>query len=241
MKTSNTNGNKGLDLRQTAEKATSESLDRIRLHPFILEANKHNLTQEQALRWIMCAGRESRSFPHIIENMIERCPNPRVKEILMENLDDEYGNGNPEHAHFNHYLHLLDKLAVSRDRFHNYEEKAGIKLALSLAYNISSQESDAMSLGYMLVNEGMTQITYSAIRNGLHPYYPTLQTPFFALHVEVDEHHVEALYEAVDELKSDQGDDLLFGISVGERGMAVLLDEALGLFDSYTESARLAA
>jgi CelD/BcsL family acetyltransferase involved in cellulose biosynthesis len=50
----------------------------------------------------------------------------------------------------------------------------------------------------------------------------------------VDEHHVRELYRAVATLDESAMDDLLFGVALGERGMAVLLDEALGVFDSVS-------
>ena len=218
-------------LRMLAEESVNSSLQRIREHPFIVEARAQRLSQDQAERWLMCGGRVSRSFPDILEIMVARSFNERIREILVSNLNDEYGNGDAEHAHFKHYLHLLDKLRIPRERFYQYEERAGIKLALSLAYNISRQSKEALAIGYMLVNEGMTQITYGAVDKALHHYHPDLQTKFFELHVEVDEKHVEDLYKAVEEMTTAEGNDLLFGISVGERGMAVLLDEAYGLFD----------
>lgn len=218
-------------LRTIAERAADESLRRIGQHPFILEANIHKLEKEQAVRWIKCAGRESRSFPHILENMVARCSNKKVRGILADNLNDEYGNGNMEEAHFNHYLHLLDNLGILRELFWGYEERAGIKLALSLAYNISMQKNEAVAIGYMLVNEGMTPITYGAACHALRDYYPMMETRFFELHVEIDAKHVEDLYAAVDELELGQAQNLLFGISIGERGMAVLLDEAYGMYD----------
>ena len=127
---------KNTSLRAVAEEKVNGSLDRIRQHPFIVEANAQRLTREQAERWIMCAGRESRSFPHILENMKARCSNEKLRKILLSNLNDEYGNGDPEDAHFKHYLHLLDKLNLPREGFYQYKERAGIKLALSLAYNV---------------------------------------------------------------------------------------------------------
>jgi pyrroloquinoline quinone (PQQ) biosynthesis protein C len=220
-------------LRSVVQGRNDESLNRIRQHPFIVQAHARKLTKSQSERWILCAGRESHSFPKILENMVARCTNERVTEILRENLNDEYGNGNTEHAHFKHYLHLLDNLGIARVTFDNYREQAGIKLALSLAYNISTQPSEGVAIGYMLVNEGMTPITYEAARSTLTHYYPKLRTTFFDLHIEVDEHHVEELYKAVEAMPESSMEDLLFGISIGERGMAVLLDEALGMFDYY--------
>jgi len=218
-------------LRSKAAQTVADSLQRIRQHPFILKANAQMLTQEQAERWILCAGRESRSFPQILENMVARCSNEQVKSILAKNLADEYGSGNPEEAHFKHYLQLLDELHIPRETFDRYKEGVGIRLALSVAYNTSIQENEAVAIGYMLVNEDMTQITYSAIQKALQRYYPLLKTPFFALHVDIDAEHVEDLYGAIDALDLTQADALLFGIGLGERGMAVLLDEVYGVFD----------
>jgi len=211
--------------------ATEESLDRIREHRFIRLAHEGRLSKQQVLRWIMCGGRESRTFPDILEKMITRVEDPLVLRILQENLDDEYGNGNPDEAHFQHYLHLLHDVGITDEEFEAYEERAGIRLALDLAHNVSSQPVPAIAIGYMLVNEGMTPITYDAVDVAIHQYFPSLETMFFKLHVEVDEHHVAELYRAIGALDDSAVADVLFGVSLGERGMGVLLDEALGVFD----------
>jgi len=215
------------------EQAVANSLNRIHGHPFIRDAKVGKLSEEQAKRWIMCAGRESRSFPDVLKNLISWSGHEKIKSILLQNLSDEEGNGVLEHAHFMHYLQLLDKLGISRDEFYAYTERAGIRLALSLAYNISTLRREAPAIGYMLVNESMTSITYSAAKLAITRYYPELQTDFFDIHVDVDERHVDELYEAVSELVPCQTQDLLFGVEIGERGMAVLLDEAYGIFEHH--------
>jgi len=58
-----------------------------------------------------------------------------------------------------------------------------------------------------------------------------MKATFFDMHISVDEHHVAELYRAVEELSLSAMDDVLFGVMVGERGMAVLLDEVIGLYD----------
>ncbi len=224
-------------LSHAAKKEVAESLDKIHQHPFLCQARKQNLREEQIERWLMCAGRESRSFPNILRNMIERCSvddqpgRRRIVEILAQNLQDELGNGNVEEAHFKHYLKLLDRLEIPRERFHNYQERAGIKLALDIAYNVSVQDHEAVSIGYMLVNESMTPITYAAVQKAVSRYRPPSDIAFFSVHVDIDIKHVEALYRAVEELRFDQLDDLIYGIRVGERGMSALFDEAYGLFE----------
>lgn len=213
------------------EAATEESLSRISEHRFIRLAHERALSKDQVLRWILCAGRESETFPTILVRMLERVTEPQlVVDVLQENLDDEYGNGDPNEAHFQHYLHLLHAVGLTEGDFRGYRERAGIRLALDLAGNVSTQPVPEIAIGYMLVNEGMTPITYGAVDVAIHKYYPELDNKFFQLHVEVDEHHVHELYRAVGALDERALDDILFGIALGERGMAVLLDEALGVF-----------
>lgn len=220
-------------MRTEVEQHVGDVLQRIRAHPFILDAHAGRLTQDQATRWIYCAGRESRTFPEILRHLLSWSRNDVVHAVLQENLDDELGNGDPNDAHFMHYLQLLDDLGLSRDWFDSYHERAGITLALSLAYNVATSGVEEAALGYMLVNEAMTPVTYLAARDALLPYFPHMATGFFDLHIAVDELHVRALYEAVHACQDRNLADLHFGINLGERGMAVLLDEAYGVFDKY--------
>jgi pyrroloquinoline quinone (PQQ) biosynthesis protein C len=99
---------------------------------------------------------------------------------------------------------LLDNLGVPRKEFDGYDEGYGIQFALNLAFNIAQCGDRGRALGYMLVNEAMTPVTYEAARGGLGAHYPTLLTNFFDLHIEVDEHHVQALYEAVELLPESE-------------------------------------
>lgn len=183
----------------------------------------------------MCAGRESQSFVTILKNLTSWCGDSKIREILLANLADELGKGNPEEAHYMHYLQLLDSLNIPRSHFYSYSERAGIKLALSLAYNISLSRQKSRALGYLLINEAMTSITYGAAKSTISSFHPDLKTNFFDIHVVVDHLHVEKLFEAVEQLPSSSKSELLFGIDIGERGMAILLDEALGAFDYCLE------
>lgn len=211
--------------------AVTTSLDRIRVHPFISKATRGELTKEESLRWIYCAGRESRTFPKILENMLVSCDDPTIRGVLEDNLNDEYGNGNLDHAHYQHYVHLLDRLGVGRGAFEEYQERAGMRLAFDLAISVSRGDNMPRAIGYMLVNEGMTSITYSAVKQSVLMHFPGTKTPFFDLHIDVDEEHVRELYRAVKALPSTALEHLLYGVAIGERGMAVLLDEVIGVFD----------
>ena len=46
---------------------------------------------------------------------------------------------------------------------------------------------------------------------------------------------MEELFRAVAHMNEEGLEDLKFGVLIGERGMAALLDEALGMFDFVAE------
>ncbi|MFI1738560.1 iron-containing redox enzyme family protein [Streptomyces sioyaensis] len=226
---------------QGTKEQVERSLTAVRRHPLIISAEAGTLPLEHSKRWIFCAGRESRSFPWILKDLLAWTSDEKVKTILEENLYDELGSGDPSHAHFLHYLHLLDDLRVPRAEFDNYQERLGIKLALSLAFNIAKSRNAGRAIGYMLVNEAMTPVTYTAAKSALTGHFPHLRTNFFDLHIEVDDHHVAALYEAVEVLPETEREDLEFGIALGRRGMEILLDEAYGIFDAHLEPIAITA
>src|SRR5690606_18047377 len=58
------------DAVDTVAMQVEQALARIRTHRFIADAHNGRLSQDQATRWVMCAGRESRSFPQILKGMI---------------------------------------------------------------------------------------------------------------------------------------------------------------------------
>lgn len=219
------------DAVDTVAMQVEQALARIRTHRFIADAHNGRLSQDQATRWVMCAGRESRSFPQILKGMIERTPAGPMRTVLEENLHDELGGGNPEHAHFRHYVALLAQLGIEPAAFKAYQEGPGIRFALDLAKVMARTRRTAAALGYMLVNEGMTQITYAAAQAALCRHYDLPDLTFFKLHVEIDEEHVALLYEGLATVPGLVVRDVIYGVELGERGMAVLLDEAWGLFD----------
>ena len=205
-------------------------LHRIQRHPFLQQARDGLLPKEGALRWIFCAGRESRSFPSILRALIARSSEACIINALSENLADENGRGNPEDAHFQHYLRLLDEIGVSRQSFESYSEKSGIHLALAIANSVATHANDGVSVGYMLINEAITPLTYRAAQRAIERFYPRLQTRFFDLHVEVDAEHVEQLRSLLGVATTLRQDNVSYGVSLGERGMLSLLDEAYGFF-----------
>jgi pyrroloquinoline quinone (PQQ) biosynthesis protein C len=204
------------------------NIEMIQRHLFVKLATSERLSKDQLERWIFCAGRESRSFPRLIEGILGWSKNEEFRTVLRENLQDELGAGDPLEAHFMHYLRLLRELGISERRFEDYRAGYGVSAAVGFADRIGDCGRESLALGYMLINEGMTPIIYRAVERGLKRFYTRLDTAFFDLHVAGDAQHVAKLSSLVERASSDVVEDVVYGIEVGERAMALLLDEALG-------------
>lgn len=184
--------------------AIEESLDIISAHRFVREARARRLSREQCQRWILCAGRESKAMP------------------------DALGKPRPHR-----YVHLLRDIGLSEAEISDYDEKAGIRFSLELAYNVSAQPDLAVAIGYRFVNEAVTPIIHGAVELAMRHCYPGLTSDFFKTDVEVGAARIVHLSEAVGRLDNAEQDSVLFGVNLGERSTAALLDEALGLFADW--------
>lgn len=134
---------------------------------------------------------------------------------------------NPRHAQ------LLRDIGLSEDEMSDYDEQAGIRFSVELAYNVSVLPDPAVAVGYVFVNEAVTPIVHGAMELALRHCYPGLTTDFFKIDVEAGAARIEHLSEAVGRLDDAEQDSVLFGVNLGERGAAALLDEALGLFAGW--------
>jgi pyrroloquinoline quinone (PQQ) biosynthesis protein C len=217
--------------RDPVENAMRGALGRIERHPFLATARRGCLRPEQVQRWIFCAGRESRSFPAILEGLLAKTVIPKVRHVIAENLADENGRGNPDDAHFCHYLKLIREMNIETTQFEEYEEGAGIRVAIDVAAHAARESGEPEAFGYLLINEAMTPLIYGAVEEALSRAGLLPQTEFFRLHVEVDEMHVALLYSALDDLPDEHLTGIEDGIALGERAMALLLDEAVGVFE----------
>jgi hypothetical protein len=93
---------------------------------------------------------------------------------------------------------------------------------------------EGISLGYMLVNEAMTPVVYLAVECALKHHNALPVTKFFQVHIQGDIEHVQILYNVVQSVPSDAYQYVIDGVLLGERAMALLLDEAQGIFSPAT-------
>jgi pyrroloquinoline quinone (PQQ) biosynthesis protein C len=207
------------------EEAVNASTNRLRNHRFVRAAADAELSREQLIRWILCAGKESRAFPDVLRGAL-RSAKGSAHVVLKKNLDDELGNGDPNEAHFQHYLRLLDEIGVLRSVYELYEPGRDLRAALELAAKVANGTSVARLYGYLVLNESATGPIYHAMEIAAAQLFPNLQSRFFSLHVSGDEVHVRDLLTVATEFTVEHGDEVLDGIELGEHGLCLVLNES---------------
>jgi pyrroloquinoline quinone (PQQ) biosynthesis protein C len=195
-------------------------------HPLVTQGRTGQLEWGKIKNWIFCAGRESKQFPEVVQAAIDNATNEDFSAALRRNLNDELGKGDPNEAHFQHYLQLLRTLNISRSEFDGYPEGDGLKRALEIAAEVINARDEALMLGYLLVNEELTGPIYGAIEQSLTRRRPEVHTKFFQIHVEGERDHVRALLVAGDQLQANRSERVLEGIRQGAEDMRSLLNEA---------------
>ena len=168
-------------------------------------------------------GRESRAFPDLLRAAI-LSTSGRLQKVLEHNLRDELGLNDTPGSHFSHYQRLLADLEIPPNAFERFVPGPALAEALSIARSVVCSGDPSYVYGYILVNESATPPIYSAVHEAARRLYPTLQSEFFQLHIEGDAVHVQDLISVRDDVQD--GDAVLEGVAVGERGMSLVLDEA---------------
>jgi len=143
----------------------------------------------------------SQAFNRILASIMSCCPDEAAQLVIMENLQDEMGNGNPAHSHpelfrrFTRSLGIDDGTLLLTDPEPETEEMINTYLSLSHDYGYLA------ALGAVcFASEGIVNSLYTQIRQGIVGSSPFSQDAlvFFEVHIDLDvDHaaHLEALIE----------------------------------------------
>lgn len=152
--------------------------------------------------WAIQAGHIDEVFAEVLRNMVS---NPIVPMMMlhsiMENLDDELGNGNPAKEHFTLFKNVLRVLGVSESRYRktplNYGTKSIIRSLL-----VASQGRELVKiLSLMASEELICPVEFPILLEKMREIKSEGDYEYFDVHITADVGHSEDLmrlcYEAV--------------------------------------------
>lgn len=204
-------------------------------HPFL---QSPRLSAKQAIHLLFNYDAHASLLRRMLLNAAGKMPEPAVGFIL-ENVRNEYGNGNYDHCHQGQLRDLMFKLARLAPGVHPDKVSSGVRAymkavveyydPLSTQTNISGFYIPAIIAGAISATEIMALDEFRSLHQSFHDF--KLQKHIWFDHVTVEaEHRDEALALAEYFLSSDKAKKAV------EYGFKGVLDANCYLYDGLMES-----
>ena len=167
----------------------------------------------------------AKGFAQFLAHLISLVDNPRVRMLLVGNLWDEHGSGNPEEIHFELYKRLLASL--------NVEEPSPPKDAraefLQLHYDIArSSVLDGIAV-FTYANEFLSMYEFSQVRSACKKHFPNVNERYFETNQQADIVHTTQLEAVLERLitTEEQLEDVRKAVQRALNGRASFYDGVL--------------
>ncbi|MES2014641.1 MAG: CADD family putative folate metabolism protein [Patescibacteria group bacterium] len=179
-----------------------------------------------------------KNFPRLLSRVHTNCDEPRVRQVLSDNLhDEEYGEKN----HRELWLRFAEGLGVKRDAVEQSEMLPETKA--TIASLMEACDAGTLSgIGALSAYESQIPAVATSKIDGLKKHYgiaDARSTEFFTLHGEVDVEHSNAWWDIVDEraVSDSERAETERGVVAGRNALWDFLD---GVCRAYFPEAAMA-
>ena len=198
-------------------------------HPFYQDWQCGKLSLEELRVYASQYYQFESNFPVMLSAIHSRCPDPEVRQIILDNLWDE------EHGPRNHaflWLQFAAGLGLSNDQIQRAKVLPNTKRLVDTLKEITSRRPYQEGLAAMYSYERQVPAVAEEKLRGLRDFYGISSpdaTEFFVLHSGLDIQHSEA------EARAIVGKPLTLA---QERGIEHSLDRALDALWSFLDGVR---
>jgi pyrroloquinoline quinone (PQQ) biosynthesis protein C len=142
----------------------------------------------------------AKGFAQFLAHLVSLVEEPRVRMLLVGNLWDEHGLGNPEAIHFVLYKRLLFSLGVPEPRV-----VVGTRAPfLQLHYDIAAESVLNGIAVFTYANEFLSMYEFSQVRAACKGRFANLDEQYFQTNQEADVVHTTQLESALEKLITTQ-------------------------------------
>jgi pyrroloquinoline quinone (PQQ) biosynthesis protein C len=165
----------------------------------------------------------AKGFAQFLAHLISLIDNARTRMLLVGNLWDEHGLGNPEEIHFELYKRLIRSLDLDEPR-----PKVGARAEfLQLHYDIAAESVTNGIAIFTYANEFLSMFEFSKIRGACKVNFPLADERYFETNQKADIVHTEQLEAAL---------TLLITTELQEQEMLKAIDRALKSRQSFYDT-----
>ena len=152
----------------------------------------------------------AKGFAQFLAHLISLVDDTHTRMLLVGNLWDEHGLGNPDEIHFELYKRLLASLGVPQPT-----SKTGQRADfLQLHYDIAAENVTCGIAIFTYANEFLSMIEFSKVRAACKLNFPSVDERYFETNQKADIVHTEQLELALARLVTTESEELLVQNSI---------------------------
>ena len=165
-------------------------------HEFLQCCRKQELTRTQVEVLAVQMYAFCKNFHRILEGILVRCPDIEARNVLLENLHDELGGGDPPLAHPALFRHFTRALGIDDVALEAASIEPETQALVDTYMGLTERYGYVAALGAVcFASEGIVAMLYDRMLRGIVGVEPLPREAlvFFEEHIQVDDGHAAKL------------------------------------------------
>lgn len=188
-------------MMQAPASCTSEMKDLVMNHPmwqheFLIRCRNQQLTLAEVTvlatqMYIFC-----KEFNRFLANIYLCCPDEQVKLVILDNLFDEMGRGDPAQVHAELFRRFTRQLGINDSELESIPPRPNTQALIDTYLSMPQKYGYLAALSVIcFASEGIVGALYEQIQNGIATtaHFPKESLVFFDMHIVVDSDHADRL------------------------------------------------
>lgn len=165
-------------------------------HEFLQRCRKQELTRTQVEVLAVQMYAFCKNFHRILEGILVRCPDVEARTVILENLHDELGRGDPRLAHPELFRHFTRALGIDDVALEAASVEPETQALVDAYMGLAERYGYVAALGAIcFASEGIVAVLYARVLEGIVGVEPLPREAlvFFEEHIELDDGHATKL------------------------------------------------
>ncbi|MEM9458386.1 MAG: iron-containing redox enzyme family protein [Myxococcota bacterium] len=198
-------------------------------HEFLQCCRRQELSRTQVETLAVQMYAFCKNFHRVLEGILARCPDVEARTVILENLHDELGKGDPRLAHPALFRHFTQALGIDDAALEATSIEPETQALVDTYMGLAERYGYVAALGAVcFASEGIVAVLYAQVLRGIMGARPLSREAlvFFEEHIQVDDGHAAKLAALIKpRVHSPQEVELV------ERAIVEALDARCRFFD----------
>jgi pyrroloquinoline-quinone synthase len=170
-------------------------------HEFLVRCRTKQLTLLEVQILAVQMYKFSKEFNRILAGILSCCPDDSAQLVILENLFDEMGQGDPKSAHPELFRRFTRTLGIRDTTLVSLQTAPETRKLIDTYLNLPHQYGYLAALGAVcFASEGIVSTLYTQLYRGISGAapFPKESLAFFEVHIDVDDSHAAKLAEIIE-------------------------------------------